>query len=131
MPPPRPARAPASSWPPSTNRAAAPTPAYCFTPLPVLPGLGKSRSLEFSVGHITCDDLIVLGHPFDHQPFDQLADTEFEFIDWVRQRGLDHLLVLAGLSLICWKNKRSSSLNSVPKRSFNTSMISDSGAVSS
>jgi|SRR5579859_1792121 len=36
---------------------------------------GKSRALEISVGHITCDDLVVLGHPFDHQPFDQLPDA--------------------------------------------------------
>jgi hypothetical protein len=55
----------------------------------------KGRTLKVLIRHISRYDLIVFPHTFDHHALDKFPDTQFKFVEWIRDCGLDDLLVFA------------------------------------
>lgn len=56
----------------------------------------KNRTLKFLIRHIARHDLVVVRHPLDHEILDQLPNPQLELVQWIGQRRLNHLIVLAG-----------------------------------
>lgn len=60
---------------------------------------GKRGALEFAIVHIARDDLVVLSHALNHQLFHHLAYPQLKLVQWIGQRGLNHLCVGCGTRL--------------------------------
>ena len=59
----------------------------------------ERRTLKLLIGHVACDDFVVLGHALDHEVFNELTNAQLELVERVCECGLDNLTILAGLLL--------------------------------